>query len=112
MTTCKMRLTSSGKRYLVDGREVDENDYRKACALEAAEQKKALTPQNGDRYRHPGMFGDSSDWGRDIDRKRGVNGSRYCGQLARFPGDKQAFCRSKKELLEKAKRRGMVEDQS
>lgn len=106
MTTCKMKFTPSGSRvFYVDGKEVDEWAYHKGCAKEAAEQRRVLKPQNGKRYRTPGLFGDFGDWRGERDSKTGRDG-RYCPQLARRPGDPAAVCKSRGELIERAKRRG------
>lgn len=112
MTTCRMKFCPSGsRRYFVDDKEVDEWTYHKMAAKELAEQQKALRAkkQNGRRFKVPGLFGDFGDWSRERDQKTGMDG-RYCGQLARFPKDPRAVFKSKRSMLEAAKRRGMVED--
>jgi hypothetical protein len=110
MTTTRMIFTRAGARqFFVDDKEVDEWTYRKAQAKEAREMERSREKQNGRRFRAPGCFGDFGDWKRETDRKTGRSG-RYCGQLARYPGDPRAVFHSKKELIEAAKKRGMVED--
>lgn len=111
MTTCAMRFTPAGSRmYFVDGKEVDEWTYQKGIAKELVEARRR-PKQNGKRFRTPGLFGDVADWRGERDRKTGKDG-RYCPQLARRIGDPEAVVRSKSELIEKAKRRGMVVDHS
>lgn len=105
MTTCKMKLTTAGRVYFVDGKEVDEWTYAKGCAREQAEMRRERVPQNGKRFRTPGLFGDRADWSRERDSKTGKDG-RYCPQLARRPRDPNAVVRSKWELIERGKRMG------
>lgn len=111
MTTCKLKFTPGGaRRFFVDGVEVDEWSYHKGCAKEAAEQRRVLVPQRGRRFRTPGLFGDTGDWRGERDAKTGKDG-RYCPQLARRPGDPNAVCRNRTELIERGKRRGWTVDQ-
>ncbi len=93
-----MVIDGKGLRYFLDGEEVSEAVYQ------AAGWK--TKPPDYEKGECPGMHPDYADFSTETDHKRGVRGSRYFPQLARFPGDKKAFYPHKNAAKEEGKRRG------
>lgn len=86
------KVYSSPPRYYIDGREVDEDQWEAARPFRPCNFAKGESPA----FRMPGQGWEQENGGR----------GRYISQIALKQGDRGAYCRSRGEALEKAKRRG------
>jgi hypothetical protein len=100
--TCSYKLVDYNPVYFVDGVEVDEKTYRKRQGEELRQAQREREMQAGRRFRCALTKGDEADWSKENSGR-----GRYCGQLGRFQNDPSAWARSRHDLINKAKQRGL-----
>lgn len=95
MSNVESRLIDDVWHFFINGAEVDEATY-----LDARTKNR----QNGKRFRPPNFtLAPDFFWHRENNGK-----GRHIGQLDEKPNDPDAYCTSRRELIEKAKRKGFT----
>jgi hypothetical protein len=103
---CRIRVDASYHlTYFVGDQEVTKEEFEDYRKDEEAECKRLHKPQNGKRFKRPGLYGDQHDFSREKDPTTGKDG-RYMPQLARYPGDPRAVVRHVDQVVEAGKRKG------